>query len=127
FQYDEGRRNLAPLLVRGRHHGTFQYSGMRRNGSLHLDGRDVLTATDDDVLLSVDDLDVVFLVPDGDIARPQPSAGEHRRGGCRVLVVAIHHEVAADDDLADGMHVPRHVDTVKIDHAHLAAREGPAG
>ena len=35
--------------------------------------------------------------------------------------------VAADDHLADGLHVARDVVHLQIDHADLAARERPAG
>ena len=45
----------------------------------------------------------------------------------RLLVVAVHDVVAADDDLADGLHVARHVVHLQVDDADLAARQRPAG
>src|SRR2546430_10754914 len=45
----------------------FPYTTLFR--SLHLDGRDILAARDDDVLFAVPELDVAVGVPDGEVAR----------------------------------------------------------
>src|SRR5207237_2455881 len=93
----------------------------------HFDGRDVFAAADDDVLLAVDDVDVVFFVPHGHIAGVQPTLRHDFGGGRGLFVVAVHNVVAAHHDLADGMHVARHVVHLQVHYAHLAAGERPAG
>ena len=42
------------------------------------------------------------------------------RGRLGIVVVALHHDVAAHDDLADRLAVARHVASVLVDHPQLA-------
>src|SRR5207245_1627052 len=51
--YHKGFGHLPPALVRDSDHGYFQHGGMPVNGVFHLDGRNVLAATDDDVLFAI--------------------------------------------------------------------------
>src|SRR5690606_19505451 len=73
-----------------------------------LDGGDVLATGDDDVLEAVLDLHVTVLVPHTQVAGMKPAALEGFGGGGRVLQVALHHGVAAHEDLADGLAVLRY-------------------
>ena len=75
---------------------------------LDLDGRDVLAARNDDVLGAVLDLDVAVRLHDGEVAGVVPAAAEGVCGCVRVLEVTLHHEVAAEHDLAHGFTVPGH-------------------
>ena len=49
FARHEGTRHFAPFLVRHRHHGDFHYSRVGDEHSLHVNGRNVFTAGDNDV------------------------------------------------------------------------------
>ena len=119
--------HFAPLRVGRRDHGAFQHGGVGGDGALHFDGGNVFAAGDDDVLLAVHDVDVVLFVPHGHVAGVQPAVGHDGGGGLRLLVVAVHDVVAAHDDLAEGLHVARHVVHLQIHHAHFAAGQRPAG
>ena len=56
---------------------------------------------DDDLLLAVDDLQVAVLVELADVAGAQEAVLGHRLGGLlRLVAVAEHHHVAADEQLA---------------------------
>src|SRR5690606_9284864 len=65
--------DLTPFVVGNADHGAFEHGGMCTDRFLHLDAVDVLATGDDHVLRTVDDVDVAFLVPDGDVARPHPA------------------------------------------------------
>src|SRR5690349_20593956 len=100
---------------------------MGRDSALHFDGRDILTAADDDVLFAVDDVDVVLLVPNRHVAGVQPLAAHYGGGSLRLVKVPIHDVVAAYDDFADALHVARNVIQLEVDNPYLAAGKGPAG
>ena len=70
-------------------------------GIFHLDGRDVLAAGDDHVLLAVDDAGIALLVHDADVAGLQETVGRHDLGGfVRSVPVARHDLGPTDADLA---------------------------
>src|SRR5689334_4299842 len=117
---DERLRHLAPLLVRHGDDRDLEDVGVPRDRLLHLDGRDVLTARDDDVLRAVPELDVAVGMHDGDVARVEPAAAERLGGGRGVLEVALHHVVPAHHDLAHCRGVGRDVAQLGVDHAELA-------
>src|SRR5690349_3516235 len=100
---------------------------MSEDGRLHLNGRDIFAAADDDVLLTVHDVYVIFIVPDSHVAGVQPGAGHHGSRGFGLIVVAIHDVVAAHYDLADGFHIARHVVHLGVDYANFATGNRPAG
>src|ERR1700738_2542789 len=50
---DECLRPLTPFVVWNTDYGALQHRGVPGQGLLHLDGRNILTARDDDVLLAV--------------------------------------------------------------------------
>jgi hypothetical protein len=51
--YYKGFRYLPPALVRDSDYGDFLHGGMSVNGVFHLNGRNVLAATDDNVLFAI--------------------------------------------------------------------------
>ncbi|MNY34858.1 hypothetical protein D3C86_1692290 [compost metagenome] len=71
------------------------------------DGGNVLAARDDDVLEPVLDFDVTVGMPDGQVTGVEPAALERFGSGGRVLQVALHDSVAAQEDLADSLAVAR--------------------
>ena len=85
---------------------------------LDLDGRDVLSAGDDDVLGAVAQFDITVGVLHTQIAGVQPAATEGLLGGVDVVEVPDHHVVAAHHDLAHRAAVARHVDHVLVDHTY---------
>ena len=75
---------------------------------LYLDGGNVFPARNDDVLLSVSDLNVSVGVKDGDVAGVEPSPEEGFRCACRVLQVPLHHGIATNQKLTWRPAVARH-------------------
>jgi len=57
---------------------------------------------------------------DRGIAAVEVAAAKRRRGGVGIVVIAFHHCVAADHDLADRRAVAGHVAAVFVDDAELA-------
>ena len=76
---------------------------------LDLDRGNVLAAGDDDVLRAVLDLDIAVGVHDREVAGMEPAAGERLPGRFRVLQIALHDRVAAQQQFADRLSVGRHV------------------
>ena len=56
----------------------------------------------------------------------QPAVANGRLGGLGIAVVAVHHDVGSDDDLADLLAVRPDVAAVVMDDADLDARQSPA-
>ncbi len=114
----EGFGTLAPLLVWHRDDGRLQHRRVLGDGLLHLDGRDVLPAGDDYVLVAVPDLDVPVGVPHGHVARVVPAPLEGLLGRLLVLEVALGDHVAVHDDLTHRLPVALYVVHVLVDDAH---------
>jgi hypothetical protein len=85
-----------------------------------LDRGDVLAAADDHVLQAVADLDVAVGMDDGGVAGVEPSAAQGLGGGFGIVEVALHHDVPAHHDLAQGLPVGRHLDPVVVVDGQLA-------
>src|SRR2546428_1795743 len=96
----EGLGALAPLGVGHRHHRALHHRRVLGHRLLDLDGRDVLAARDDDVLLAIAQLDVAVGVPHGQVAGVEPAAAEGLGAGVGLLELSFHHVVTAHDDLA---------------------------
>ena len=112
--------HLAPFFVRDGDDRHLLHVRVPVDGVLHLDGRDVLAAADDDVLLAVAKLGVAVRVHDRQVAAVEPAAAEGFGGNLGLLVVAEHDVVAAHHHLAQGLGVGGHVAHVVVHHAHLA-------
>ena len=76
---------------------------------LDLDRGDVLAAGDDDVLGAVLDDDVAVLIEHAEVAGVKPAAGKGLLRRLLVLQIALHHDIAAKHDLADGLAIARHL------------------
>jgi hypothetical protein len=76
LQFHKRARRLAPLGVGLGHHRGGQHVGVAVQHVLHLDGRDVFAARNDDVLAAVLDLDVAVGVLHGQVAGVEPAAGK---------------------------------------------------
>src|ERR1700737_3543126 len=124
---DDSGRNFSPSTVRGRNDGTLEHGGMSEDGFLHLEGGNIFAAANDDVFFAIDDVDVVFGVPDGHVSGAQPAVAEDGAGGFGFVVVSVHHVVAADGDLAHGFEIAGDVAHFGVHHPHLAAHNRPAG
>src|SRR5262245_19153926 len=131
LERDECLGTLPPLLIRNRHHRAFEDGRVLGDGLLDLDGRDVLSAGDDDVLLAIATLDVAVGMPDADVPRVEPAAPEGLRSGIGLLEVTLHDVVAAHDDLAQGLAVLTHICHVVVhdpdevgDHVGLSLAGG---
>ena len=115
---DESLRHLAPLRVGDGDDRDLEDVGVLGDRLLHLDGRDVFAAGDDDVLLAVAELDVAVGVHDGDVARMEPAAAEGLRRRLGIVEVARHDVVVAHHHLAHRLAVRRHVPQLLVDDAN---------
>jgi len=100
MQHD-GRRDVLPerRIRYGKHDGL----GNRRVVQQHLvylTRRDLFSPAIDDFLQAPRDRQVAVLVDRSLIARPEPAVRERACVGFGVVLVAAHHNCAADDDLA---------------------------
>ena len=119
--------HLAALVVGRRDDGALEDARVRAERDLDLDRRDVLAGADDDVLRPVLDQDVAGLVDRRHVAGVQPAVADRRVGRLGVAVVAVHHGVAADDDLADLLAVGPDVAALGVDDPDADAGDRPAG
>src|SRR5579872_2943309 len=71
--------------------------------------RNIFPAGNDDVLGAILDDDIAVLVEHPEVSGVKPSAGKGLTRGLFVLEIALHHDVAAEHDLADGLAVARHL------------------
>ncbi len=122
FENDEGLRGSASFFVRQTDDSGFLDGGMTQQHSCDFDGGDVFTAADD-VLPEVADFDVAIGMDDGSIATVKLTVADGflRRGN--VVIVAAHHGVAANDELAHGCVVFRDFVVFVIDDADLGIGE----
>src|SRR5258705_12237390 len=98
LERDEGLRPLAPFFVGDRDHRALHHRRVAGHALLDLDGRDVLAARDDDVLLAVAQLDVTVGMPDPDVARVEPPAPEVFGGAPGLLYLSLGLVFAGHSD-----------------------------
>ena len=120
LEHDERVRRLAPALVRQPDDGDLLDGRVADQDALDLDGGDVLAAADDDVLEAVADLGVAVRVDHGRVAGVEPAVADRGGRGVRVVVVALHHDVAAHDDLAESLAVVRDLVALLVHDPQLA-------
>ena len=82
-----------------------------------------LPARDDDVLAPVHNRDRAVGVPHREVARVEVAPAERPARRLRVAEVLLHHDVPAEDDLADRSAVARDVDELPL----LPSRRGVRG
>ena len=107
-QFDEGARHLAPFRVRLGHHRRRVHRRMAVQNVFDLDRGDVLAPGNDHVLRAILDAHVPIRLDHGEIPGVEPAAGESLFRGRGVLQIAVHRDVAAEHDLADGLPIRRH-------------------
>src|SRR5690625_801240 len=107
FQLDEGAGRLTPFFSSLRDDRNSRHRRMAVEHVLDFDRGDVLSPGDDDVLGAILELNVAIRVNDTQVAAVKPSAGKGFIGSPRVLIVSLHHRIAAQEDLADGFAIMR--------------------
>src|SRR5262245_15782138 len=115
---------LAPLVVGPADDGRLAYRLVPVDDVFDLAAGDVGAATDDQVLLAVDDVDEALGIDCREIARMQPTIADCLRGALRIVPVARHHQRPTKDDLADLARL--HFAAFLGHYAQLAAESGPA-
>src|SRR5271169_3922544 len=75
---------------------------------LDFDRRNILPARDDDVLRAILEVDVAVRMPHAEVARMEPPAGEGLLRRLRILQIALHHDIAAHENLSHRAAVARH-------------------
>src|SRR5579859_5375837 len=118
LERDERLRPLPPLVVWNTDDRGLQHRGVPREGLLHLDGRNVLSARDNNVLLAVAQFDGTIGMHHAQVPRMEPPAAERFGGGVWIREVSRHHEVAAHHDLTQRFAVARDIAHVVVDHSH---------
>src|SRR6266511_3568190 len=113
---DEGFGHLTPSGVRDTDDADLQHRRVFHDDLLHLLGRDVFAAGDDDVLGAVFQLDVVVRVPDGQVTGMEPVPLEGFGSGIWLLIIPRHDVVPAHDHLTHSLAIARHVFHVVIHH-----------
>src|SRR5574340_571031 len=86
----EGDRSFAPLLARRCDDRGLEHGRMADQRRLDLDGGDVLTAGDDDILAAIADLDVAVRMHHADIAGSEPAVRDRTCGRVRVPVCGVY-------------------------------------
>ena len=123
---DHRAHHLAPEPVRHPDHDRLGHRRVAQQHGLDLARVDVLPAPDDHLLEPARDPAVAALVHRPQVAGVQPAVGVDRRGGgLRVAQVAVHDEVAAGADLADGPARARSSAGARVDDLHLGLRQRP--
>ena len=120
LQHDECVRRLAPRLMLDADDADFLHGGMTHQRPFDLDRRDVLTAADDHVLEPIANLDVAVRMHDRRVAAVEPAAAHRLLGRLRVVVVPLHHDVAAHADLAERLAIMRHFVAGLVKHTQVA-------
>ena len=117
LQGNERARGFSPLFIRARHHGGFKHCRVFVQGVLDFNGGDVLATGNDDVLEAVLDLDIAVGMPHGQVTGVEPAATERFGGGFGVFQVALHHGVAAHEDLAQRVAIACHrLECLRVGH-----------
>ncbi len=124
LEFDKRTRRLAPLAVRACDHRSGQYRRMPAQRVLDLDRGDVLATGNDHILGTVADLRIAIRVDHGQVTGMEPAAGKCLGGGPRIVQVALHGDVAAEHDLAQGLPVVRHrLQGQGIEHLHVLLQQ----
>src|SRR6185437_638820 len=117
LERDGGADLLAVLVVGDAHDRGLPDRRVLVEHLLDLARVDVVAAADDQLLLAVHDVEVAVLIDAAHVAGVQPAVDDRLGRRLRPLPVALHHVVAADDDLA---HLALgHLVAVVVDHPHL--------
>ncbi len=100
-QYGERNEVFPDIPVSYSHGGGFQHGRMRLQSFIDLFRRDVHACLDNQLLRAADDEYVTILIPVCEIAGVQPPLeSSATRGAGRVVVIALHHRVATQQNFA---------------------------
>ncbi len=100
----------------------FFHRRMQLQNRFHFPRVDIEAAGDNHSLLDARQENVAFLVHPAQVPGVKPAVLQHGGGGRFVLVIALHHVAAADDQFADG--VAGHFLSVFINDFNVDAVEG---
>src|SRR5436305_4828018 len=117
LQRDRGCHLLAVLVMGNAQHGGLANIWMLVEHFLDLARVDVVAASDDHLLLAIDDEEVTVFIDLRHIARVKPAVANRLGGGVVLVPVALHHVVPPDHDLADLAR--RHLVALIVDDSHL--------
>jgi hypothetical protein len=84
-------------------------------------GVDVVSTTDDEIFLPVNDVEEAAFINTADIAGREPAVNDGRRGRLGQIPISLHDVVPSDLDLPWGSR--RHLKAGLVDRAHLDASE----
>ena len=107
-QFDKGTGHLAPLGIGPRHHCGGDHRRMLVEHVLDFQRGNVLSPGNDNVLGAILDLDITVGLHHGQIAGMEPAAGEGFRAGLGILQIALHGQIAAEEDFPHGLAIPGH-------------------
>src|SRR5579875_481046 len=106
---DKGVGSLAPLLIGHTHHRDLLNGRVTQENALNLDRGDVLSATDDHVLEAVANFDIAIGMDNRRIAAMKPPSLKGTCGSFLIVVIALHHDIAACYNFADSLSVVRNL------------------
>ena len=93
---------MAPIDVRNADNGRFIDGRVGVQDRLDFSRGDILTATNDDVILAANQVDIAVFVDIAHVAGMQPAVFVQQGGGRAFLIgVALHHARGANDHLTD--------------------------
>ena len=98
---NSGTNLFAQTLVGHRESNALQHSGMIEDGILDFGTIHILTAAQDHVLGSIDQIDKPVLIDETNITGVQPTIDDGFLGGFRAIQVTLNDRCAADADLTD--------------------------
>ena len=107
FQNNKGVWGFSPLFMRHTDDGGFLNSWMMKQAAFNLDRRDILSATDNDILEAILNFRETVGVDNRSITGMEPAILDCGIRGLRIIVVAFHYHIAADRDFAQGLPVMR--------------------
>src|SRR5690606_5168861 len=103
-EHDRGHDLVPRVHVGHAVHRGYHHVGMTGHHRLDRPGREVLAVDADPVGVAPGEVEVAVLVQVAQVAAPEPAVAGGRRGGLRVVVVALERPGPGDvDDLTDAL------------------------
>src|SRR5574341_2685429 len=127
LQRHYGFNRLAPAFIGNAYDRGLAHRGMLVEGILDLGRVNHLAAAQDDILLSVDDVEVPLALYRCQIAGVNPAVAERLGGGLRQPPVSRRDTARSGDDLAHGLAVRGDVPSLFIDNSKRHAERGAPG
>src|SRR6266446_7547339 len=95
FEHHQSLGHFSPPAIRYADHRCFEHCRMFVEHGLHFHRRNVLTAAHNDVLGAIHHLNVAIRVHDRQVTTVEPTASHGLGGFLWLLIIALHHVVAA--------------------------------